>query len=214
MTDHCCSPAPADSRCVDRGYRRALWLALAINAAMFGVELGGSFAAGSVALLADAADFLGDAANYGISLSVLSLGLAWRARAALVKGVSMGIYGIGVLVKAGWAAAAGLPPEPITMGAIALLALAANVGVAMMLYAYRGGDANMRSVWLCTRNDAIGNVAVLVAALGVFGTASVWPDLAVAAIMAALALHSSLAIVKLSWREVDYARAQPLGPQS
>jgi Co/Zn/Cd efflux system component len=176
---------------------------------MFAVEIAGGVTSGSVSLLADAVDFLGDAANYGLTLAVLSMGLAWRARAALVKGLSMGLYGAFVLVKAGYAAAAGIPPEPFTMGAIALLALAANVGVATLLFAYRGGDANMRSVWLCTRNDCIGNAAVLLAALGVFGTGTVWPDLVVAAVMAVLAIAAARMVVFHSLRELAQARAIP-----
>src|SRR5690606_21108307 len=129
-----------------------------------------------------ALDFAGDAVNYGLSLAVLGMALVWRARAALLKGISMAVYGALVLGKTAWAAQQGVPPEPIAMGLIALLALAANVGSAVLLYAFRQGDANMRSVWLCSRNDAIGNVAVAAAALGVFGTQSAWPDLAVAVV--------------------------------
>ena len=134
---------------------------------MFCVEIAGGIMAGSVSLLADAVDFAGDAANYGLSLAVLAMGLVWRARAALVKGLSMGAYGMFVLGKAGWGAVAGGVPEAMTMGSVAFLALLANAGVAALLYAYRDGDANMRSVWLCSRNDALGNVAVMLAAVGV-----------------------------------------------
>jgi hypothetical protein len=160
-----------------------LWAALIINITMFGVELAGGLQAGSASLLADAVDFFGDAANYGISLLVLGMALTWRARAALFKGLAMGAFGVFVLGRAAWSAASGTVPEPVTMGAIGALALLANVSVAAMLYAWREGDANMRSVWLCSRNDAIGNLAVMAAALGVFGTGSGWPDLAVAAVM-------------------------------
>jgi Co/Zn/Cd efflux system component len=173
-----------------------LWAALIINVAMFGIELAGGLRAGSVSLLADATDFFGDAANYGISLLVLGLGLAWRARAALFKGLTMGTFGVFVLGRAAWSAAAGAVPEPVTMGAIGALALLANVSVAAMLYAWRDGDANMRSVWLCSRNDAIGNVAVMVAALGVFGSGSGWPDLAVAAVMGVLALTAARSVIQ------------------
>jgi Co/Zn/Cd efflux system component len=160
--------------------------------------------------LADAVDFAGDAANYGLSLLVLSMGLMWRARGALVKGLTMGTYGVFVLGKAGWNAFTGVPPEPMTMGLIAMLALAANLGVAVMLYAYREGDANMRSVWLCSRNDAVGNVAVMLAAYGVFSTGRAWPDLVVAAIIGGLALTSSLAVVTQARRELaEYHANQP-----
>jgi len=205
MTADCCGAhhhLPPDA---GKAYRRALWIALVVNSAMFAVEIAGGAVSNSVSLLADAADFLGDAANYALSLAVLSLGLAWRARAALLKGVSMGIYGSLVLAQAGYAAARGTPPEPVTMGVIAVLALAANLGVAALLYAYRRGDANMRSVWLCTRNDCIGNAAVLLAALGVFGTGTPWPDILVAAVMAGLALSAAASVIRHSWHELKYA---------
>lgn len=203
MSDAChshgCTP-PEASR--DPSYRRVLWIALFINLAMFGVELAGGLQSGSVSLLADAVDFFGDAANYGISLVVLGMALTWRARAALFKGLTMGAFGIFVLGKAAWNIAAGTVPEPLTMGVIGGLALAANVAVAVMLYAWREGDANMRSVWLCSRNDAIGNLAVMAAALGVFGTASAWPDLAVAAVMGVLALSAGSAVVRQARAEL------------
>jgi Co/Zn/Cd efflux system component len=179
-----------------------LWAALFINAAMFGIELAGGLQAGSVSLLADAVDFFGDAANYGISLLVLGMALTWRARAALFKGLTMGAFGIFVLGRAAWSAAAGTVPEPMTMGAIGALALLANVSVAAMLYAWREGDANMRSVWLCSRNDAIGNLAVMAAALGVFGTGSSWPDLAVAAVMGVLALTAARSVIQQARSEL------------
>jgi len=203
MSAHCC--ATPDHHGVDPRYRRVLWIALFINIAMFAVEIAGGFAAGSVSLLADAVDFFGDAANYGLSLAVLSLGLAWRARAALVKGISMGIFGLFVLAKTAWTALNGSVPEPAIMGAIGAVALAANVIVALMLYAWRDGDANMRSVWLCTRNDALGNIAVMLAALGVFGTGTAWPDLIVAVIMAVLALTAAMSVVRAALREIELA---------
>ena len=186
--DQCCSVPPPSA---SPAYRRVLWIALFINAAMFVVEVVAGFAAGSASLQADALDFFGDAANYGLSLSVASMALVWRARAALVKGASMGLFGIWVIASATMNVFTGETPHAGTMGAIGLLALLANVGVAVLLYQYRDGDANMRSVWLCTRNDAIGNVMVMVAALGVFGTGTLWPDIVVAGAMAALALSAS-----------------------
>lgn len=185
--------------------RRVLWIALILNAAMFAVEIVGGLKSGSVSLLADAVDFAGDAANYALSLAVLSMGLLWRARAAWIKGATMGAYGAFVLGKAAWAAAAGSAPEPITMGAIAVLALAVNAGVAVMLFSFREGDANLRSVWLCSRNDAIGNVAVGIAALGVFGTGTAWPDLVVASVMAALALTASVSVLRQARGEIELA---------
>ena len=208
MSDSCCShgcAAPPASQ--SPRYRRVLWVALLINLAMFGVELAGGLQAGSVSLLADAVDFFGDAANYGMSLAVLGLALTWRARAALVKALSMGAFGVFVLSRAAWSAMAGTVPEPVTMGAIGALALVANVTVAALLYAWREGDANMRSVWLCSRNDAISNLAVMLAALGVFGTGSGWPDLAVALVMGVLALSAAVAVIRQARAELRPAPA-------
>ena len=199
----CCSGTCASSKeTINPRYRRALWIALVVNSLMFCVEIVGGMKSGSVSLLADAVDFAGDAANYGLSLTVLAMGLLWRARAAWVKGATMGAYGFFVLGKAGWAALSGVPPEPFTMGAIALVALIANLGVALLLYAFRDGDANMRSVWLCSRNDAVVNVAIAFAALGVLGTDTAWPDLLVAGIIAALALSASISVMRQARNEM------------
>jgi Co/Zn/Cd efflux system component len=208
MSAHChddhCHDAPAHA---SPRYRKVLWAALVINALMFGVELWAGFASGSVALLADAIDFFGDAVNYGVSLAVLSMALAWRSRAAILKAVCMLGFGLVVLGKTVWAARSGVPPEALTMGVVGFAALLANVSVAAMLYAYREGDANMRSVWLCTRNDAIGNVAVMLAALGVLGTHSVWPDLAVAGLMGTLAMTSAFSVLRQARTEIRAAAA-------
>jgi cation diffusion facilitator family transporter len=183
-------------------YRRVLWTALVLNAAMFVVEVVAGVSAGSLSLLADAIDFAGDALNYGVSLAVLAAALAWRARAAMLKAATMMGFGLFVLGRAIWVGLQGGVPEALTMGAVALLALAVNVGVAWMLYAFREGDANMRSVWLCSRNDAIGNLAVFAAALGVFGTGTAWPDLGVAGLMAALALHGGWQVMRQARQEL------------
>ena len=195
-------------------YRRILWVALVLNAAMFVVELVGSHRAGSLALLADAIDFAGDALNYGVSLAVLGAALVWRARAAWVKAWTMMGFGAFVLGRALWSVWHGEVPEAVTMGLIGLLALAVNVGVAALLFAYREGDANMRSVWLCSRNDAIGNLAVVGAALGVAGTGTAWPDLGVAALMAALALHAGLSVRRQARDELAGLRSHgsPVSP--
>lgn len=194
--DACSAPSPVDPR-----YRRILWIALVLNAAMFVVEFGASWTSGSVSLLADSIDFFGDAGNYALSLAVLGMALSTRARAAIFKAACMGAFGLFVLGKAAWNLRTGTPPEPLTMGAVGILALAVNAGVALLLYRFRTGDANMRSVWICSRNDAIGNVAVMLAALGVFGTRSAWPDLLVAAVMGALALTGA-------WTVLRQARAE------
>jgi Co/Zn/Cd efflux system component len=163
---------------------------------MFFVEVGAGWTSGSVSLLADAVDFFGDAANYGLSLVVLSMAMHIRSKAAIVKAACMAAFGVFVLARATWALQAGTPPEPITMGAVAVAALAANLGVALLLYRHRSGDANMRSVWICSRNDAIGNVAVGLAALGVFGTGTAWPDLLVATLMALLAITGAATVLR------------------
>ena len=198
MSAQCQHDAPAAAQIADLPrYRRILWIALIVNAAMFFVELAGGYRSGSVSLLADAIDFAGDAANYALSLAVLAAALSWRARAAQLKAVCMIGFGLFVLSRAAWGAWTGaIAPDASTMGVISVLALVANVAVAWMLYAFREGDANMRSVWLCSRNDAIGNLAVMAAALGVAGTRTAWPDLAVAAIMATLALLGGWSVLR------------------
>ena len=206
MSAACCGPKPDPS--ASPVWRRALWIALGINAVMFAVEIGAGVAADSRALQADALDFLGDAANYAISLAVAGMVLAWRARAALIKGATITLFGLYVMVSAVWAALAHASPQPEVMGVVGFVALAANAGVALMLYRFRNGDSNMRSVWICSRNDVIGNFAVILAALGVFGTGSAWPDLAVAAIMATLALSGGVQIIRQAREELAPAGAQ------
>jgi len=200
MSDACCHVPPPPRN--DVSYRRVLWIALFANAAMFGIELVASVFSGSTALAADAADFLGDSANYALSLGALAIGGAWLSRVALLKGVAMSAYGVGVLAYAGWRAWLGVPPEPLTMGVVGLLALAVNFGVAVLLYRFREGDANMRSVWLCTRNDVIANILVLIAAAGVFSTGTVWPDVGVAAILAFLGLSSGRIVIRQARAEL------------
>ena len=195
-------------------YRRILWVALAVNLAMFFIEIGAGCAAQSVSLLADSLDFLGDAGNYGISLFVLGMAIRWRARASLVKAASMGVFGLWVAITTVNHALAGTVPAAPVMGLVGALALAANFGVALLLYRWREGDSNMRSVWICTRNDAIGNVAVLVAAAGVFGSGTGWPDYVVAAIMSGLALIGAFQVTRHAVAELRQSResaAQAVG---
>ncbi|HQS07331.1 MAG: cation transporter [Rhizobiales bacterium 24-66-13] len=203
--DDCCSSSKGSELNSPR-WRRALWIALAINTGMFLAEIVAGVAAGSASLQADAIDFLGDSANYAISLGVAGMALTWRARAALLKGWSLGLLGVAVLASTAWHAVAGTLPTAETMGIVGILALFANGGVALMLYRFRTGDANMRSVWICSRNDAIGNLAVLAAAAGVFGTGTGWPDLIVATIMAALGVSGG-------WQIVSRARAELREPK-
>jgi Co/Zn/Cd efflux system component len=180
----------------DPRWRKALWIALAVNAGMFAVEMYAGAAADSRALMADALDFFGDAANYAISLLVAGMAVAVRARAALFKGLTLIGLGVFVLGASLYGAVAGTSPEPQSMGIVGGLALIANVAVALMLYRFRTGDANMRSVWICSRNDAIGNIAVVAAAAGVFGTGTAWPDLIVAAVLATLGISGGLQIIR------------------
>jgi len=205
MSADCCHDAACSAPSVDPRYRKALWVALVLNAVMFVVELGASWASDSVALLADAIDFFGDAGNYAISLAVVGMSLTVRSRAALFKAACMGAFGVFVLGKALWNLRIGVAPEPLTMGAVGFAALAVNAAVALMLYRFRTGDANMRSVWICSRNDALGNVAVMLAALGVFGTGTAWPDLVVAAAMGVLALTGSWTVLRQAREELREA---------
>ena len=201
--DHCQTSDP------ERGnpsYRRALWIVLAINAGMFLVEIGAGLAAGSASLQADALDFLGDAANYGISLLVVGMALRYRAMAAFAKGVSMGAFGLWVIATVVWHAVQGTLPSAVMMGAVGFAALTANAISFGILWFHRMGDSNMRSAWICTRNDVLGNLAVLLAALGVFGTGTGWPDLVVAAIMATLALQGASTVLRQSLSELRQPR--------
>ena len=197
--DHCDLPDPHRGKAA---YRRVLWAVLTINAVMFAAEMGAGLAAGSAALQADALDFLGDAANYGISLFVVGMALRYRAMAALAKGGTMGLFGLWVIGTVVWHATHGTLPSAFTMGAVGFAALAANAAAFGLLWAYRGGDANMHSAWICTRNDVLGNLAVLLAAAGVFGTGTGWPDIIVAAIMAGLALQGAWIVVRQSLGEL------------
>jgi Co/Zn/Cd efflux system component len=188
-----------------RAFRRVLWIALAINAAMFVAEFVAGFAAQSVSLGADALDFLADSANYAISLFVVGRALHQRAKAALAKGVTMIALGVWIMGAAFWNASQKTIPEAMTMGLVGFAALAANAIVLLLLWAYRSGDSNMQSIWLCSRNDVIGNCAVLFAALGVFGTDTGWPDIIVASIMGALATQGALRIVSRARAELREA---------
>lgn len=183
-------------------YKRILWVVIAINGIMFLVEMTAGMIASSQALKADALDFLGDTATYTITLMVLGMPLVWRARAALVKGASLGLMGIWVLGSTIYYALVLDVPQAEIMGSIGLLALTANMVSVLLLLRHRDGDANVRSVWLCSRNDAIGNLAVIFAASGVWATSSAWPDLIVAGVMASLFLWSSAQIVSQALSEL------------
>jgi Co/Zn/Cd efflux system component len=176
---------------------------------MFLIEIGAGLAAGSASLQADALDFLGDALNYTISLLVVGMALRYRASAALAKGATMGAFGLWVVGTVVWHALHGTLPNAFTMGAVGFAALAANAVSFGLLWAHREGDANMRSAWICTRNDVLGNLAVLLAAAGVFGTGTGWPDVIVAAIMAGLALQGATTVIRQSLGELGQLTSIP-----
>jgi Co/Zn/Cd efflux system component len=223
MADHCCSPAhdatarhlPAQDAApaccsagvpafdgMDPRYRRVLWLVIAINGAMFLTEMTAGQMAGSQALKADALDFLADTVTYGLSLAVIGMSLRTRARAALLKGVSLVLMALWVFGSTLWEVVVRGVPQAEVMGVIGALALVANLASVLLLLRWKDGDANVRSVWLCSRNDAVGNVVVMAAALGVWGTATAWPDLIVAGLMGGLFLTSSVQILRQAWAEL------------
>ena len=204
--NHCHSSDPHRG---NPAYRRVLWAVLAINAAMFLVEIGAGLAAGSASLQADALDFFGDAANYAISLLVVGMALRYRASAALAKGATMGAFGLWVVGTVIWHTLHGTLPSAFTMGVVGFAALVANAASFGLLWAFREGDANMRSAWICTRNDVLGNLAVLLAAAGVFGTGTGWPDVVVAAIMAGLALQGASTVIGQSLVELRQPTSVP-----
>ena len=211
MSASCCNQTSADPHRGDQGYRRVLWAVLAINATMFAVEVAAGVAAGSASLQADALDFLGDAGNYAISLFVVGMALRYRAMAAFLKGATMGVFGVWVLGVTAWHVWHATLPHAATMGVVGLAALIANAASFGLLWAYRGGDANMRSARVCTRNDVVGNLAVLLAALGVFGTGTGWPDVIVASIMAGLALQGAWIVLQQSLQELRGSQHLYLG---
>ena len=204
--DHCHAPDPHRG---NKAYRRVLWLVLGINAVMFLIEIGAGVLAGSASLQADALDFFGDAANYGISLFVVGMALRYRAMAALAKGSSMGLFGLWIIGTVIWHTLNGTSPNAFAMSVVGVTALAANAASFGLLWAHREGDANMRSAWICTRNDVLGNLAVLFAAAGVFGTGTGWPDMIVATIMASLALQGASIVIRQSLYELRQVAVAP-----
>ncbi len=185
-----------------RAYRRALWIVIAINGSMFVVEMLAGAASHSKALQADALDFIGDTATYAISLYVVGRALKVRATAALFKGSALAALGLWVLGSTIYRVFYLGIPDAAIMGIVGVLAFAANAFSALLLLRFRDGDANVRSVWLCSRNDAIGNLAVILAASGVWSLGTGWPDLIVAGMMASLFLHSATRILRQAWGEI------------
>ena len=208
MGASCCNNTPPAFEGLSADYKRRLWLVIAINAAMFVVEIVAGALAGSRALQADALDFFADAATYGISLAVIGAPLAVRAKAAFAKGLSLTVMSLWVFGSTVYHVLVAGVPDAEVMGVVGVMALAANIASVLILVSYKDGDANVRSVWLCSRNDAIGNVAVMLAALAVWYTQTRWPDLIVAAGMAGLFLTSSVQILRQSWSELRVAKLQ------
>lgn len=207
MAGGCCHPTPSGP--VLKTQRRALGFVLAINLAMFVIEAAAGWSADSVALQADALDFFGDSVNYAVALFVLTRSIAWRAGTALAKGLVMAGFGLFILGATLHNALTGAAPVAPVMGWVGALALVANVASAVVLFRFRGGDANLRAVWLCSRNDALGNLAVLGAAAGVFTTGTAWPDLAVGLVMASLALWAGQSVVRQAWGELRQTAVMP-----
>lgn len=206
---HGCGCGQATFDGASNAYRRVLFAVIAINAAMFIAEMTSSLLAQSQALQADALDFLGDTLTYGVTLLVIGRPLALRASAALVKGVSLAVLALAVLIFSGYRVFVAGTPQAEVMGVVGALALAANLLAALLLYRFRNGDANVRSVWLCSRNDAINNLAVIGAAVGVAVTGTPWPDLAVAVAMAALFMNSSVQIIRSARAELRHGHPIP-----
>jgi len=188
---------------VSSTYKRILWIIIGINAVMFFVEISAGLTAKSQALQADALDFLADSITYAISLLVIGKSIALRSKAALFKGISLSFMGLSVMGLTLYRMLALQTPEAVTMGSVAFLALLANLISVALLVRYRNGDANVRSVWLCSRNDAISNLVVIIAASGVWMTSSAWPDLIVALLMGALFLSSSVQIIRQARKEMS-----------
>lgn len=200
MSGNCCSHnAKFDG--TSEGFKRALWWVIAINAVMFAVEMFGGAMAGSQALKADALDFLADAATYGLSLWAIGRSVRTRSNAAMIKGISLLLMGGWVFCSSIYQIMILQLPTASLMSVIGVLALIANVVSVLILVRYKDGDANVRSVWLCSRNDAISNVAIIIAAVVVWYTQSAWPDLIVAIFMAGLFTRSAIQILKQAWSE-------------
>ena len=207
IVDSCCAGGVPVFDGLDPRYVRVLWTVIAINGAMFLTETIAGQVAGSQALKADALDFLADTVTYGLSLAVIGASLRTRATAALLKGLSLSLMATWVMGSTIYQTLVlGLPRAEL-IGGIGLLALSANLTSVLLLLRYKDGDANVRSVWLCSRNDALGNMAVMAAALGVWGTSTAWPDLAVAALMAGIFLTSSIQILRRAWTEFRQSEA-------
>jgi Co/Zn/Cd efflux system component len=199
--DTCCEFRPVHDR-----QRRVLRIVLWMNLAMFALEFGAGLLAHSTALLADSVDMLGDAIVYGFSLHVIGRGGRWQARGALLKGSIMAAFAVGIAVEIVLKLARGMTPDGDVMRLVGAVALVVNASVLVLLWRHRGDDLNMRSAWLCSRNDVIANAGVLLAAGAVWLTRSAWPDIAVGLAIAALFGSSAFAIILHARRWRDRTR--------
>lgn len=206
--DTCCEAKSEELEELRRAHKSVLQLVLGINAVLFVVEATAGLLANSTALLADSLDMLGDSLVYGFSLYVLQRSVRWKAGAAILKGVIMALFGLGVLGEAVYKMATGTVPGAATMGAIGLIVLVGNAICFFLLYRHRGDDLNMRSTWLCSRNDIIANVAVLVAAFSVWTFNSVWPDVLIGGAIAILFLRTAFAVLSESMAEFKFSGAK------
>ncbi len=202
MASDDCGCIPKNLTQADPTYKRALGIVVALNLSMGGVEIVSGFLAGSQALKADALDFLGDGLITLLGLLAIGWAAVWRSRAALLQGVFLAVLGLGVLASTLYRVLVANEPVAEVMGVVGLIALGVNVACALVLTAHRSGDANVRAVWLFSRNDAIGNVAVVAAAILVYLSGTAWPDILVAAGIAALFLHSAIDIIRDAGREL------------
>lgn len=203
MSDHCGHHVFTGQ---SAAYQRILWIVAGLNFLMFGVELGWGIAASSQALLADSLDLLGDGLTYSLSLWAIHQTPRHRSIVAMLKGGSLLLFALIIFIDIIIHIFAKHTPLPITMGWVAATVLTVNVLCAILLYRFRDGDANIRSVWLCSRNDAIGNILVMIAAGAVFLFQSGWPDLLAAGILVLLFLSSAIRILRLSWLEMQHQK--------
>jgi cation diffusion facilitator family transporter len=206
--DNCCDEKAEELTSLRGKHRNVLVTALAINAILFGVEAAAGLLANSTALLADSLDMLGDSLVYGFSLYVLWRSPSWKANAALLKGGIMAVFGAGVLVEVIYKIISGIIPSAETMGIIGAVVLLGNGVCFLLLYRHRSDDLNMRSTWLCSRNDIIANISVLVAAIGVKVFDASWPDILVGAAIAGLFLKSAYTVLRESFLELRILRSQ------
>ena len=212
--DSCCQDKACELEALRGSQSRTLWWVLGINGGMFGLEVVIGILAGSTALLADSLDMLGDALVYGFSLYVVGRSVRWRAGGALLKGITMGGFGLMVLAQAGYRLASPEVPDFQLMGITGALALAANVTCLLLLTRHRNDDLNMRSTWICSRNDIIANLSVVAAALAVFATGSMWPDLAVGLLITVVFLRSSVYVVRQALAELRRPAVQEVPQRS